>query len=64
MRQALAAGALIAIDTDAHTGEHLSFLRYGVLTGARGGLTADRCVNCFDNEALLAWLADKSSRAI
>ncbi len=64
VRQALAAGALIAIDTDAHTAEHLNFLRYGVLTGARGGLTADRCVNCFDNDELLAWLADKSSRAI
>ncbi len=63
VRRAVAAGCLIAIDTDAHTDAHFDFLPYGVLTAQRGGLTATRCVNCLPADALLAWLADKASLA-
>ena len=60
VRQAMAAGCRIAINTDAHTGDHLAFLRYGVLTARRGRVTPDACVNCLPPDALLTWLAQKS----
>ena len=36
-RVAIEAGCRLAIDTDAHRGEHLDFIRYGVLTARRAG---------------------------
>ena len=56
VRIALAAGALISINTDAHAAEHFSFMRYGVLTGRRGCLRADQCINAWDADRLLKWL--------
>lgn len=56
VRIALDCGALIAIDTDAHTAEHFDFLRYGILTGRRGGLTAKHCINTWSADALAQWL--------
>jgi DNA polymerase (family 10) len=56
VRIALDAGALIAINTDAHAAEHFDFLRYGVLTGRRGRLTPNECVNAWPQAKLLAWL--------
>ena len=56
VRIALEAGALISINTDAHAAEHFAFMRYGVLTGRRGCLTADRCINAWDADRLLKWL--------
>lgn len=64
VRSAVAAGCLIAINTDAHTQQHFEFLRYGVLTARRGRLTKAQCVNCLPPDDLLAWLADTSSRAV
>jgi DNA polymerase (family 10) len=61
VRTAVAANCMIAINTDAHTADHLDFLRYGVLTARRGRLTKPNCVNCLEPEALLAWLKDKAS---
>ncbi|MCH2135636.1 MAG: DNA polymerase/3'-5' exonuclease PolX [Phycisphaerales bacterium] len=61
VRTAVAAGCLIAINTDAHVAEHLDFRRYGVLTARRGRLTSSQCVNCLDHAALQSWLADKRS---
>lgn len=63
VRIALDAGALLAINTDAHATEQFDQLRYGVLTGRRGGLPADRCVNAWPARRLLAWLKDKSGEA-
>jgi DNA polymerase (family 10) len=56
VRLALEAGATIAINTDAHAAEHFDFLRYGVLTGRRGRLTAADCINAWPQAKLLAWL--------
>lgn len=56
----MAAGCRIAIDTDAHTNDHLAFLRYGVLTARRGRVTPEACVNCLAPDALLTWLAQKT----
>jgi DNA polymerase (family 10) len=56
VRLALAAGAFIAIDTDAHTAADFDQLRFGVMTARRGGLTPDRCVNAWPLERLRTWL--------
>ena len=56
---AVEAGALIAIDTDAHRPRDFDHLRYGVMTGRRGWLPAERCVNTWDAERLMAWVTSK-----
>jgi DNA polymerase (family 10) len=59
VRSALAAGCRIAINTDVHSEAHFDFLRYGVLTARRGGVTRGRCVNAYTADALSRWLHDK-----
>ncbi len=59
VRAALAQGAMIAIDCDVHRPNHYDFLRYGVLTARRGGLTKERCVNAWSQAELGAWLTSK-----
>ena len=56
---AIESGCRLAIDTDAHRGEHLDFIRYGVLTARRAGARVDDCVNCLDEADLLAWLRSR-----
>jgi DNA polymerase (family 10) len=56
---ALAAGCAIAINTDAHALDNLDLLRFGVLTGRRGGLTAERCVNAWPWKRFDAWRASR-----
>lgn len=62
VRAATEAGCLIAIDCDVHADEDFDNLRYGVMTGRRGWLTADRCVNTWGESELRAWLKSKRSR--
>lgn len=57
VRQALAAGARIAIDCDVHHPDDFDNLHFGVATGRRGGLCRDQCVNAMSSDALQAWLA-------
>lgn len=59
VRAAVEAGAMIAINTDAHSAAHLDYLRYGVLTARRGWLTAKLCVNTWPAKKLHAWLKSK-----
>ncbi len=59
VRAALQAGCLIAIDCDVHALEDFENLKYGVMTGRRGWLEAERCVNTWDAKRLGEWLADK-----
>ncbi|HVZ94276.1 MAG TPA: PHP domain-containing protein, partial [Phycisphaerales bacterium] len=56
VRAALDEGALIAIDCDVHEEVDFDELRFGVTTGRRGGLTTERCVNCWTGEKLMKWL--------
>ena len=58
---ALDAGCKVAIDTDAHHESDFDNLRYGVLTGRRGGLTRADCINCWSPERLVEWLEKPSS---
>ena len=56
VRAAVDAGCLIAIDCDVHEAEDCDNLRYGVATGRRGWLTADKCVNAWEADRLYDWL--------
>ena len=59
VRAAVDAGALIAIDTDAHTPDHFDFLRYGIVTARRGWLTPKQCINAWTKQKLHKWLQAK-----
>lgn len=59
VRGAVEAGCLIAINCDTHSPEDPDNLRFGVLTGRRGWLTPERCVNAWTAKKLLAWLKKK-----
>lgn len=57
LRQALAAGCLFAVDSDAHAPGQLDWLRYGCERAARCGVPAERVVNTWPAERLTAWTA-------
>jgi DNA polymerase (family 10) len=63
VRAAVEAGCLIAIDCDVHFAEDYDNLIYGVLTGQRGWLPPERCINCWPAGTLHAWLRKKHERA-
>ncbi|TVQ32178.1 MAG: DNA polymerase/3'-5' exonuclease PolX [Phycisphaeraceae bacterium] len=63
VRTALEAGATIAINCDVHGMGDFDNLRYGVTTGRRGWLTADRCVNSWSAKKLHGWLKSKRESA-
>ena len=46
---------LISIDTDAHAPGQLEFLNYGCDKAARHGIEADRIINTWPIDELLAW---------
>ncbi|SDU92046.1 putative hydrolase [Microlunatus sagamiharensis] len=58
LQQAIDAGCLFSIDTDAHAPGQLEFLAYGCERAEALGLDPDRIVNTWDVDRLLAW-ADK-----
>jgi putative hydrolase len=57
LRQAIDAGCLFAIDTDAHAVEQLSWLPFGCARAAEVGIPTDRIVNTWPLDRLLAWTA-------
>jgi DNA polymerase (family 10) len=56
VKAAVDAGCLIAIDCDVHTPDDFDNLRYGVMTGRRGWLTPELCVNTWAAKRLHGWL--------
>ncbi len=59
VRAAVEAGAKIAIDCDDHAPGDFDNLVYGVLTGRRGWLTPELCVNTWTKAKLHKWLRSK-----
>jgi putative hydrolase len=53
--QALAAGCLIALDSDAHAPLELVFARMAIAHARLAKIPADRVVNCWSDERLTAW---------
>ena len=59
-RTALARGAFLMINTDAHSTEGLrDSMPYGLLTARRAWATPDQIVNCWPVDRLRQWLAQK-----
>ena len=53
---ALAQGALLSVNPDAHSVKGIDDIRYGVLAGQKGGLTADKNLSSFSLSAFEAFL--------
>lgn len=58
-RQALDAGCLFALDSDAHSIGELRFTDYAIAHARIAGIPADRVINCWSNEALDAWMRER-----
>jgi len=56
--RALAAGCLFALDSDAHTTAQLSYADTAIAHARLASIPAERVVNCWPLERLLAWLAE------
>jgi histidinol phosphatase-like PHP family hydrolase len=54
--RALAAGCLLALDSDAHTAAELAFAETALAHARLAGVPSARIVNCWPLEQLLAWL--------
>ncbi len=59
VRAAVEAGCLIAIDCDVHRADDYENIRFGILTGQRGWLTPERCLNTWSKQRLHKWLGSK-----
>ncbi len=62
-RRAREAGALLAIDTDAHYPVEYDSARFGCAIARRAGLTPDRVLNTRDVAGVLAHCQGKGARA-
>jgi putative hydrolase len=58
--QALNAHCLFALDSDAHTSAQLSYAETALAHARLANIPADRIVNCWPLDRLLAWLAEPS----
>lgn len=54
--QALAAGCLFALDSDAHTTHQLRYAETALAHARLAGIPPDRIVNCWPTERLMKWL--------
>jgi len=63
-RKAREAGALLAIDTDAHYPAEFDSVRYGCAIGRRAGLSPDRVLNTREADGVLAHCREKAARAV
>ena len=61
--RALGAGCVFALDSDAHTTAQLAYAETAVAHARLAGVPADRIVNCWPLDRLLAWLANPSAEA-
>jgi DNA polymerase (family 10) len=63
-RKAREAGALLAIDNDAHYPAEYEYARYGCAIGRRAGLTVDQVLNTRDADGVLAHSREKAARGV
>ena len=62
LRQAIEAGCLFSVDTDAHAPGQLDWQPYGCVRAAECGVPPERIVNAWPVEALLRWTTDHADR--
>lgn len=60
-RMAMERGALLSINTDAHSASGMDMRDYGVLTARRGWVTATQVINTWSHEQLMQWLNGRPS---
>lgn len=58
-RHALDAGCLFALDSDAHSIGELRFSEYAIAHARLAGIPKERVINCWSDEALAAWMAER-----
>jgi histidinol phosphatase-like PHP family hydrolase len=58
-REALAAGCLFALDSDAHSVDQLQFADTALAHAGLAGIPASRIVNCWPLDDLLAWTRER-----
>jgi histidinol phosphatase-like PHP family hydrolase len=56
--EALKAGCLFALDSDAHTTDQLAYAETAVAHARLAGIPPDRIVNCWPVDRLLSWLSE------
>ena len=56
--EALDAGCLFALDSDAHTTGQLAYAETAIAHARLAGIPCDRIVNCWPLDRVLAWLSD------
>ena len=59
VHKALDAGVILSINPDAHSIDGFEHMRYGVLTGRKGGLTADQTLNAWSLERVERFFNDR-----
>jgi putative hydrolase len=59
--QALAAGCVIALDSDAHARDELAYAEVAMAHARLAGIPPERIINCGPLDRLLAWAADRPS---
>jgi hypothetical protein len=57
--QALEAGCLFALDSDAHATGELRFTDYAIAHARLARVPAERVVNCWSDDRLSAWMAER-----
>lgn len=60
-RRAMKAGCLFALDSDAHSGRELAYAELAIAHARLAGIPAERVINTWPAESLLAWAARKSA---
>ena len=59
--RAVAAGCLIALDSDAHSTGELQYAETAIAHARLAGVPRDRVINCWPLEQLLEWAASRRS---
>lgn len=59
---ALEKGVMLAINPDAHRNEGFLDMHYGVNVARKGGLSAEECLNCLNQNQILTLIADRKSK--
>jgi DNA polymerase (family 10) len=62
VRRVLELGARIAIDSDSHHPDNLSWIRLGVITARRGWAEAKDVANTWELEQLMEWIERKNAK--
>jgi len=60
---ALEKGVMLSINPDAHDKAHYPFMKYGVLVGRKGGLSAAQTFNALGVQAVAEWFEKRKVRA-